>query len=361
MQGETRERPRQSTASSPWSAGECDRSRRLWGGALRGLAQRALESSGVASGNATAVATALVRADMDCISSHGVALLPQYAAHARCGRVDGRAVPTTSVIGSAAIRVDAHHGFAYPAIATANRGLLKIAGTTGVAAAAICRTHHSGVLGHHVEDLADEGLAALMVCNSPRTIAAPGGTVPLFGTNPIAFACPRHGHPPLVIDLSMGVVTQGRINLAAQRGTSILEGWALDKNGQPTTNPVAALHGTLAAFGGGKGAALAMIIDLVAGLLTGSNLSSECSSFFHDSGAPLATGAMVVAFDPIMFGGTAFADRVARLCTLIASEPNVRLPGDRRLAERRRQAAEGITISTELLIKLQQMAERHPL
>ncbi len=295
---------------------------------------------------------------MDGIPSHGVAMVPRYAEHARHGRVDGRATPVVSAIGPAGIRVDAHHGFAYPAIASAIRGLLELTPVTGVAAAAICRTHHCGVLGHHVEDLASQGLAALMVCNSPRTIAAPGGKAPLFGTNPIAFACPRRGSPPLTVDLSMGVVTQGRINLAAQRGTSIPEGWALDSNGQPTTCPVAALHGTLAAIGGAKGAALAMMIDLIAGALTGSALSSECSSFFNDCGPPLATGAMVVAFDPDRFGGVTFADRVAGLCASVVAEPNVRLPGDRRMAERRRQCMEGIAVPSELLLQLQRLATR---
>jgi (2R)-3-sulfolactate dehydrogenase (NADP+) len=149
------------------------------------------------------------------------------------------------------IRVDAQHGFAYPAIAAGLQAVVDAVAQTGVGVVTIGRSHHSGVAGHHVEDLASRGLLALMFTNNSARISAPGGRRPRFGMNPIAFACPRPSKPPLVVDLSMTVVAAGKIVMAARQGDPIPAGWAYDAQGEPTCDPTTALPhaGSVSGFG----------------------------------------------------------------------------------------------------------------
>lgn len=327
--------------------------------ALRRLAGECLQSAGASRWNADAAAAALVRADLDGIPSHGVARIPFYAEHLRRGRVDGQAKPEIIRTAPAAIKVDAGYGLAAPAIMAAIRELKAAAAESGVAVAMIGRAHHSGVLGYYVETLAEDGFAALGVANSAAAIAAPGGKSGRFGTNPIAFAFPRRGSFPLVIDLSMGAMNRGRIMLAANRREPLPEGYAFDAAGNPTTDPTAALQGTVAPIGGVKGAALAMAIDLLAGGLTDSQFSCESRSGFEmRDGPPYANGVVLVAFHPSAEGASRLLKRVEELCAVITAEDGVRLPGDRRIANRILFSSEGITLPGRLLDKMREIAAR---
>ena len=158
-----------------------------------------------------------------------------------------------------------------------------------------------------MERLADAGLVALMFVNTPSAIAPWGGSKAVLGTNPIAFACPLPGRAPLVIDLSLSKVARGNIMTAKQRGEKIPEGWALDAAGKPTTDPDAALAGTMVPMGDAKGSALALMVELLAAGLTGANFAAEASSYLDDKGPPPGTGQLIVAFDPQAFGGDAVA------------------------------------------------------
>ena len=168
-----------------------------------------------------------------------------------------------------------------------------------MAAASIHRSHHCGAAGHPVERLAEAGLVAIMFVNTPSAIAPWGGSKAVFGTNPIAFACPLPGRAPLVIDLSLSKVARGNIMTAKQRGEKIPEGWALDAAGKPTTDPDAALAGTMVPMGDAKGTALALMVELLAAGLTGANFAAEASSYLDDKGPPPGTGQLIVAFDPV--------------------------------------------------------------
>jgi (2R)-3-sulfolactate dehydrogenase (NADP+) len=153
--------------------------------------------------NARSVARALVGAEAEGQKGHGLSRLPIYAAQAKVGKVDGFARPGLTWPRPAAAIVDAKNGFAYPAIDLSVAALPPAARQNGIAAAAITRSHHCGVIGHPVERLAQDGLMALMVANTPAAIAPWGGAKGAFGTNPIAFACPLPGKPPIVVDLSL--------------------------------------------------------------------------------------------------------------------------------------------------------------
>ncbi len=302
------------------------------------------------AGNAQSVARALVGAEAEGQKGHGLPRVPTYAAQAKVGKVDGFAKPSLDWRRPAAATVDARHGFAYPAIDLALAALPKAATQNGLAAAAITHSHHCGVLGHAVERLAAQGLIAMMFANSPAAIAPWGGAKAVFGTNPIAFASPLPGNPPIVVDLSLSKVARGNILAAKQKGEKILEGWALDAAGKPTTDPAAALAGTMLPLGDAKGTALALMVELLAAGITGANFAADASSFLDAKGPPPGTGQLLIAFDPGAFGGT--LAHLASLAAQIEAQPSARLPGARRLAAREKAEREGITVTDALLAEI---------
>jgi len=236
--------------------------------------------------NARSVAHALIAAEADGLKGHGLSRVPTYAAQSKAGKVDGFARPTIEWRRPAVAAIDAANGFAYPAIELAVAALPQAARQNGIASVAIRRSHHCGAAGHPVERLAEIGLVGLMFANTPAAIAPWGGNRGVFGTNPIAFACPLSGRAPIVVDLSVSKVARGNILAAKQKGEPIPAGWALDGNGKPTTDPDAALAGTMLPLGDAKGTALALMVELLAAGLTGANFAADASSFLDAKGPP---------------------------------------------------------------------------
>ena len=297
-----------------------------------------------ARNNAERVARALVAAEADGQKGHGLSRVPSYAGQARSGKVDGHAVPEAVRLTDSATVVDARDGFAYPAIELAQEALLRSLAGSPLAAAAVRNSHHSGVMAHHIEPLARAGYIAMSVCNGPHAIAPWGGHRGLFGTNPIGFAAPRAGRPPLVIDMSLSKVARGRINVAAQTGEPIPSGWAFDADGNPTTDAKAAMAGTMAPIGDAKGAQLALMVEILAGALSASCFGFESSSHYETEGPPPRAGLFLLALDPGPFSEGRFASRLEDLLAAIEAQPGTRLPGQRRLALRERAEREGVTI-----------------
>ncbi len=323
---------------------------------LLALARRALERSNVSAENARVVAEALVAAEADGLSSHGISRIPFYAEQAKSGKVDGHAVPLVDLPAKAAVRVDARNGFAFPAMRAGLDKAAGITGDTGIAAVVVTRSHHAGALSHPVERAADAGLVALAFSNTPAGIAPWGGYRGSFGTNPIAFACPRRSAPPLVVDLSLSKVARGKIMLASKEGQAIPEGWALDKDGRPTSDAKAALAGTMLPIGDAKGSALALMVEILAAGLARANFAFQASSFFDAEGPPPGIGQSFILIDPEVFGGDGFADHVELLLADIVSQEGTRLPGDRRLALRQKAQQSGVEIPQALAEDLKQRA-----
>ena len=315
------------------------------------LVVRKLTRCRTCEANAKSVASALVGAEAEGQKGHGLSRVPTYAAQAKVGKIDGFAAPALEWRRPAAAVVDAKYGFAYPAIDLALAALPQMTRGNGVTSAGITHSHHCGVLGHAVERLAGEGLVALMFANTPAAIAPWGGTKPVFGTNPVAFACPLPGKPPIVVDLSLSKVARGNILAAKQKGEPIPEGLALDAHGKPTTDAAAALAGTMLPLGDAKGTALALMVELLAAGLTGANFAADASSFLDAKGPPPGTGQLLIAFDPAAFGGS--LTHLATLATSIESQPGARLPGARRLTARDKAQCEGVTVSDALLAEIE--------
>ncbi|MCP5368877.1 MAG: Ldh family oxidoreductase [Hyphomicrobiales bacterium] len=311
---------------------------------LKDLIAAALVRHDTSAGNADLVAAALVAAETDGQKGHGASRVESYSAQSASGKVDGHAVPTCTKVAAAALRVDAGNGFSFPAIDLAVRELAALAPATGIAVAAIHRSHHAGQMGAHVERLAEAGLVALMVANTPKAMAPWGGSDGVFGTNPIAFAAPRGDLPPLVIDLSLSKVARGKILVASQKGEPIPDDWARGPDGRPTTDAKAALAGTLLPIGDAKGAALALMVEVLAAAVTGAALAGEAASFFTGEGDPPAVGQLIIAIDPGSLSGGLFAERLETLLGSMAAQDGVRLPGTRRLAAREAAARDGLTL-----------------
>ena len=317
------------------------------------LVTRALVRHHTGEANATLVAQALVAAEIDGRRGHGLSRTPAYAAQAASGKVDGHAQPRVIRHASAALRVDAGNGFAFPAMARAVEALVALTPKTGIAAAGVFRSHHSGQAGYHVERLAEQGLIGLLFGNSPHAIAPWGGHKGLFGTNPIAFAAPRQGEPPLLMDLSLSKVARGKVMVAAKEGRDIPKGWALNADGHTTTDAQAALKGTMLPMGDAKGAVLVMMVEILAATLTGANHGFEAGSFFDAEGEPPGVGQFLMAMDPKAFCGEAFAPRLETLIAAVLDQPGTRLPGGGRMERRENAKRDGIAVPVALYDQLQ--------
>ncbi len=291
----------------------------------------ALAAAGANAEMARLTAAALVGAELIGQAGHGLSRVPQYVAFLRNGRADGTAIPRLVAHKPGVVLIDAGHGLAYPSLALAEAEGAARAQANGVAFIGITNSHHSGAMGLPVARLAREGLVALAFTNSPAAMPVAGGRRPLLGTNPVAAGFPRAApHPPLVVDLALSTVARGKIAGFAQRGEPIPEGWALDASGQPTIDAKAALTGSLMAIGGTKGAALALVVELLCVALTGAAFGFEADGFFSDAGNRPRLGQALLVIDPgALAGPGAYLDRIEALITAMLEDDGVRLPGQR--------------------------------
>lgn len=319
------------------------------------LADAALRGCGVAAHQAAPVAHSIACAERDGQAIVGLSYLPTYCDHAACGKVNGQAQPTLQRRSDVAWHVDAAHGFAHPALALGLPALAEAARAQGVAVLGVGRSYACGSLGYFVEELAAQGLVALMAANASPSIAPWGGKTPFFGTNPIAFGVPRADRPPLVIDQSSSTVARVAVFDAHRRGVPLPDGWALDAEGRPTNDGAAAVQGSMYPLGGYKGAGLALMVDVLSAGLTGAHYSHEVSSFGDMEGGPPCSGQLLVAVDPARLRGPGFAEDLERMLAAMQEGPRVRLPGDRRLQARERHAA-GIPVDPALVETLQRYA-----
>jgi (2R)-3-sulfolactate dehydrogenase (NADP+) len=325
---------------------------------LTDLAVRALKRAGASNAMAQATAQALVAADAEGLATHGVSRVALYAQHVREGRVDGKAKAAIVKRKGATCLVDARGGLAYLASAIAVKEAIKRAQRYGVALAGITNSHHFGAAGYHLRPIAEAGLVGLAFTNSPSAINAWGGRRPFYGTNPVAATFPRKDAPPVVVDLALTEVVRGKIMLAAKEGKPIPLGWALDRDGNPTTDAQAALTGSLAAIGGMKGTMLALVVEVLCCALTGAAFSFENDSYFEPGNKP-RIGHAILAIDPAALAGSAvYFERLETMISRMLEDEGVRLPGMRRHAAVAAASERGIEIPQALHEELQKLASR---
>ena len=323
---------------------------------LRTLVHKALQRAGANEAMAEATARALVLAEAQGIGSHGLSRVGQYTTHLKNGRADGTATPRIARQRGAAVQVDAGCGLAFAACEFAVREAIARAREHGVAFVGVTNSHHAGVIVDHLRAVADARMVGLAFANSPAAMPAAGGKHPIFGTNPVAAAFPRRQGDPLLIDLSLSEVARGKVMVAAKKGEPIPPGWALDAQGNPTTDAKAALEGSMLPLGAvtsSKGAMLALMVELLVTAVIGAQFGFEASSFFVDEGNRPRIGQAFIVIDPAALAGSdAYLDRIEVLVAEMLKDDGVRLPGARREALRRKAEAEGIEVAEAVVASL---------
>jgi len=317
----------------------------------------ALQAAGASAAGAQAAARALIYAEKQGTASHGLSRVAQCSGHLRSGRIDGQAEARIAKQFGATTIVDANDGLSYPACELAIATLIAEARKHGVAVVAVTNSYHFGVAIYHLERVAAAGMVGLAFSNSPAAMNAWGGKRALFGTNPIAAMFPRRAAHPLAIDLALSEVARGKLMVAAKEGKTIPPGWALDEDGNPTTDPARGLKGSMAPMGGVKGAMLALTVELLVTAFTGARLGFETDSFFEAQGNRPRIGHLFLAIDPAAMGGSdLFAERVETLVAAMVADDEVRLPGARRYALAEKAEREGLNVADATLAQLRQLA-----
>jgi delta1-piperideine-2-carboxylate reductase len=324
------------------------------------LVEKVFFRHGASAGNAAILAQTVVFAERDGARGHGLFRLSGYISTLESGWVDGAAEPELeSVAGEAVLRVNARNGFAQPALLAATEPAIAMARRTGTATIAIRDSHHFGALWLDVEPFARAGLVALAFVNSIARMVPFGGSRPVFGTNPMAFACPRTQDDPFVFDQSSSAMAFGDIKLAALAGQALPEGAAVDAAGRPTTDAAAVVAGgALLPFGRHKGSSIALMVELLAAGLTAGRFSFEVDFSGYPGAQTPRTGELVLLINPEKTGAQDFASRAETLIARVHASGQRRMPGDRRYANRRIAIERGICLEEDLLCQIETLANK---
>ncbi len=317
------------------------------------LATRVLLANGCDKANADALTRNIVAAERDGSKSHGLFRLPGYVASLRSEKVNGAADPLARRVSAAHVEVDGDGGFAPVALERGIPLLADAAEEQGVAAMTIRDTYHFAALWPETEALTERNLAAIACVNYAAVVAPFGGRQPLFGTNPISFAWPRPGKDPVVFDMATAAMAQGEIQVAARDGDEVPIGTGLDRDGNETTDPGEVLSGVQLPFGGHKGSAIALMVELLAAGATGEFFSTEAAADIGDGGPPRG-GEFVIALSPERLAGKAWVERCERFFASFLDVDGARLPGAGR--HRLRAQSGGRMVSSIVLEQIRKLS-----
>jgi len=280
--------------------------------------------------------------------------IPGYTAALRSKKVKGDARPTNHFRTQNAIRVDGDYGFAPTAIQVGIPALVETTNKHGVGVLAITNTHHFAALWHETEALAEHNLIGIACTAYMPSVAPAGATKPLFGTNPISFAWPRKNKTPVVYDMATASMAMGEVQVAARDGHKVPMGTGLDKNGEKTDDPAAIANGgVLLPFGGHKGSAIAMMVELLAAGLVGDLFSFEAKVADNKDGGPARGGEFIMALSPQLIAGDGWNEHAEKFFAEMESMDGVRLPGQRRHNNRLDTGPRNI--NTELVEKIRSL------
>ena len=323
------------------------------------ITSRALSASGASGQQLELAVQSVVDAECDGIRTVGLNYLPLYCGHLQVGKLKGDAEPRHEQIAASAIRSNADTGFAHAAYAECETDFYALAKQQGIAALSIVDSYSAGVVGWFVQRMAQNQLIGIGFANSPSAVAPAPGANPFFGTNPMAFAVPRSGQSPIVADMATSQVALVTIKQHAAEGKLIPFGWGYDKEGNPTENANAVIDGgALAPAGGYKGMLLGLLVDILAGVVSGPNCSFQAPVFKNNTGGEPRVGQFFIAISPASFSQPEldYDTRLETMLTALANEPGVRLPGARREEFRKKAEQEGVEVPLELINKLEAFA-----
>ena len=321
------------------------------------LAKKTLLSNGCDEENANILSDTIMRAERDGSHSHGLFRLPAYVAALKSKKVNGKARPEIKKISPSVIKVLGNNAFAPMVLKIGLPELIKLAKETGVAVLAITNSHHMAAMWPETEAIAESGLVGFE-CSSYMPMVAPAGAKKaLFGTNPISFAWPRPEKNPLVYDMATAAMAMGDVMVAARDGHKVPLGTGLNKLGKETTDPkeiIIGSGGVLLPFGGYKGSAIAMMVELLAGALVGDNFSYETAAKDNKDGGPPSGGEFILAIYADKLAGSGWAKHSEQFFAKMESMDGIRLPGERRHKNRLDKGPR--KINKELIEKIKKLS-----
>lgn len=310
---------------------------------LQALVGAVFEAEGIETVDADRIAQCLVMADLRGVASHGVSRAPIYLERIRRGLVERKPKFTIHDASPVAALLDGGNGYGFLAATRAMEIAIDRASQFGIGMVGVKNSNHFGMAASYLLQAVEKGYAALVFTNASPAMPVWGGREPLLGTSPFAFGAP--GEPPLILDMATSVVARGKIRRAAASGETIPEGWALDKDGNPTTDAQAAYDGLILPLGGPKGSGLSLMMEVMAGVMTGAAFGGEVRNQYTHYDAPQNVGHMMIAFRPGVFMENDYGSRMAELVarakgsTPVHADQPVLMPGEPealREAERRK-------------------------
>ncbi len=300
--------------------------------AIEATSQRALVRHGADEWIALEMAKAIRQAESVGNLICGLYYLESYCKQLQTGRVNGSVKPDVRMLKLASVQVNAKFGFAQPAFARGLPIALETVQQCGTCSLAICHAHTCTSLGYFTEQIANAGYIGIGFTNASAVVAPPGGNRAVIGTNPIAMSVPgKAGGVAFQFDQSTSAVALGKITMAKAAGEKIPLGWAIDKDGVPTTDPEAALMGSLVSTGGYKGYGFGLMAEILAAAVTGSVNSVDVAGLKVPDGKPHDLGQFYFLVDPTAVSGDAFWERLGTLTEAVSAQPDARLPGSKRL------------------------------
>ena len=319
---------------------------------LSALTSRAFSNVGFNETDADMVAKTLVTTDLMGISTHGVLRIEQYLKRVRAGVV--QAQPQIEVFDKAPSLAIIHGGTGQGQV-VANRTLeiaIIKAKKTGIGFISIGNSNHFGATAPYGLTATSSGVILICGTSASPSMAPFGGREPLLGNNPIGFSTPRKGEAPFILDMALSVAARGKMRELRIAGKPMPFDWALDAEGQPTTDPEQALKGSMAPSGGYKGFGIGLLVEVMAAALSGATLGIHASPFSGTQGGPPRTGQCFLALSPDAFSSGTFDDRIQALTQSIATQGEARLPGSRRLGHRQRSESDGVAVDQSLVDRI---------
>lgn len=329
---------------------------------LERFAADVLAACGVPREDAGLVAASLVDADMAGHQSHGLLRLPWYAARLRSGVMSAVTSPEVVVDAGAVAVLDGRDGVGQVVATRAAHEAIRRARAHGVAAVAVRRSNHFGAAGYFTRIAAEEGLVGMLASNASPAMVPWGGVRPAVGNNPWSVAAPAGRHGIAVLDLANTIVARGKIHLARLRGEAIPDGWAVDADGAPTTDPVLALAGSILPMGGHKGYAISFMVDVLAGVLTGADVSPHVDGPYQAERAS-GCGHLFLALDIGAFlAPDEFARRMEALIDELRAQPTregvetILFPGEPEARSRGAARRDGVELAPGTIEALRRLA-----
>ncbi|MBN2751676.1 MAG: Ldh family oxidoreductase [Rhodospirillaceae bacterium] len=330
--------------------------KRIPSGLARDAAIDILVAQGVPAVEAALVSEALIAADLRGIDTHGLACLKDYVTALQEGRIKAHPDIVTTRRFPWAARLDADNGLGPLAATLGMRAAIESAEIFGIGATGILRSNHFGAAGVYAAMAAEAGCVGIVAANASAVAAPHGANAPFLGTNPLAVAIPAGTHAPFILDMATSEGSRKKVRKALDQGVAIPSGWALGPDGQPTTDPAEALKGVMLPFGGAKGSGLSMVVDILAGVMTGAEFGGRVLSVMTNQDRESGNGHFMLAFKVSAFIDEAafthrMEDEIARLRALPASRgfESVCYPGERSAKERSERLAWGIPMSAALI------------